>query len=305
MANIRIILHGKSAADARVKKAVHAVRKLGHKAEVRVAWEASDTAKLTAKAVRKAKRGKLDCIVAGGGDGTVNRVFAAAHEAGLPPTCSLAVLPLGTGNDFARSADIPANDPAAALRIATDATPRKIDVGLVNGRPFFNLVTGGFGSRVTAETDRELKKHLGGVAYAITGISRFAELSANHGRFRAEGFEWEGDFLAVAIGNGRYAGGGVLLCPEAQLDDGMLDLTILPALDHRARLEVYAHLLRDGAAGLKQVLPNVRSSWIEFESRENLNINLDGEPMVRKSFRARTRRQAVRVRVGDRAVLSK
>jgi diacylglycerol kinase family enzyme len=65
------------------------------------------------------------------------------------------------------------------------------------------------------ETDPELKRRLGGFAYVLTGMSRFAELSANRGSFRAEGFSWEGPFMALAIGNGRQAGGGVPLCPDA------------------------------------------------------------------------------------------
>jgi diacylglycerol kinase family enzyme len=84
------------------------------------------------------------------------------------------------------------------------------------------------------------------LAYVLTGISRFAELSANRGRFRAEGFSWEGPFVALAIGNGRQAGGGVPLCPDALLDDGLLDLMILPELDHAARLDAFSHLLREG-----------------------------------------------------------
>jgi diacylglycerol kinase family enzyme len=70
-------------------------------------------------------------------------------------------------------------------------------MGLLNDRPFINLVSGGFGSRVTVETDPELKRHLGGLAYVLTGISRFGELSANRGSFRAEGFSWEGPFVAL------------------------------------------------------------------------------------------------------------
>ena len=110
----------------------------------------------------------------------------------MPDGCSLGVLPLGTANDFAHSAGVPLRDPAAALQVAVSAPRRWIDLGLVDGRPFVNLVSGGFGSRVTVETDPELKRRLGGLAYAITGISRFADLSANRGRFRAEGFSWRG-----------------------------------------------------------------------------------------------------------------
>ena len=194
--------------------------------EVRVTWEPGDAARLTAEAVTDAGGGKIGCIVAGGGDGTINEVFAAAYTSRLPAECSLAVLPLGTANDFARSTGIPAQDLTAALRLAATVPARLIDVGLVDGKPFVNLVSGGFGSRVTVETDPNLKKRLGGLAYAITGISHFAELAANQGTFRAEGFSWEGHFLAVAIGNGRQAGGGIRLCPNALIDDGLLDLTI-------------------------------------------------------------------------------
>jgi diacylglycerol kinase family enzyme len=140
-------------------------------------------------------------------------VFAAAYAAGLPAGCALGVLPLGTANDFAHAAGVPVDDLTAALRIAASAPSRAIDLGFVDGRPFVNLVSGGFGSRVTAETDPEFKRRLGGLAYAITGISRFAELSANRGVFRAEGFSREDTFIALAIGNGRQ-GGGVPLCPN-------------------------------------------------------------------------------------------
>ncbi len=275
-------MHGKAGADARLTAAVHREREQGHGVEVRVTWEAGDAERLTAEAVREAEDGLIDCIIAGGGDGTVNAVFGAAYSAGLPPTCSPGILPLGTANDFARSADIPASDLAAALRIAANTAPRPI--GLINGRLFVNLVSGGFGSRVTAETDPRLKKQLGGLAYAMTGITRFAELSANHGIFRAEDFEWEGDFLALAIGNGRHAGGGIPLCPDAVMDDGLLDLMIIPALDRPARLDAFSHLLREGAASLRATLLTARSSWIAYESEHDLNVNLDGEPTVLRSF---------------------
>jgi len=304
VANVRIILHGKAAGDARVRAAVHALRQDGHVAEVRVTWEAGDAARLTAEAIADAGGGKIDCIVAGGGDGTINEVFAAAFAAGLPDKCSLGILPVGTANDFAHSAGIPIQDYTAALRLAACAPPRWIDVGLVDGAPFINLVSGGFGSRVTVETDPELKRRLGGLAYLITGISRFAELAANRGRFRADGFSWEGHFLALAIGNGRQAGGGVPLCPDALIDDGLLDLMILPELNHPARLDAFSRLLREGAAGIRAELVTTRSSWIEFESTDDLNVNLDGEPKLLKRFRAECRQRALPVRIGESALLS-
>jgi len=183
--------------------------------------------------------------------------------------------------------------------------PRPIDVGLVDDKPFFNFVSGGFGSRVTVETDPRLKRRLGGLAYAITGISHFAELAANRGMFRGENFAWEGQFLALAIGNGRQAGGGIPLCPDALIDDGLLDLTILPQLDHAARLDAVSHLLREGAAGARAELVTARSPWFEYEAEEGLNINLDGEPALLQRFRVSCRPRALPIRLGQNPLFSR
>ena len=304
MARIRIILHGKAAGNVGVKAAVHELRQGGHSAEVRVTWEAGDAARMTADAIAEAGDGKINCIVAGGGDGTINEVFGAAYTAGVPAECCLGVLPLGTANDFAHSTGIPLQDLTAALQLAASVPPRWIDVGLLNDKPFVNLVSGGFGSRVTVETDPELKRRLGGLAYVLTGVSRFAELSASRGGFRAEGFAWEGPFVAVAIGNGRQAGGGVPLCPDALIDDGLLDLMILPKLDHTARLDVLSRLLREGAASIRAKLVTTRSSWIEYESDDDLNVNLDGEPALLKRFHVECRPRVLPVRLGESPLVS-
>jgi len=304
VARVRIILHGKAAGNTRVRTAVHGLRQEGHIVEVRVTWEPGDAQRLTGEAVAEASGGMIDCIVAGGGDGTINEVFAAAYAAGLPEQCSLGILPLGTANDFAHATGVPLQDLTAALRLAATAAPQWIDIGLLNDRPFINLVSGGFGSRVTVETDPELKKRLGGLAYVLTGISHFAEVSANSGRFRAEGFSWEGRFVAVAMGNGRQAGGGVPLCPEALIDDGLVDLMILPELDRSQRLDAFARLLRDGAASIRTALVTARSARIEYESEDALNVNLDGEPMLSKRFRVECRKRVLPVRLGKTHLMS-
>ena len=110
----------------------HAVRQNGYFVEVRVTWEPGDAARLTAEAVADAGAGKVNCIVAGGGDGTINEVFATAYSAGLPERCSLGVLPLGTANDFAHATGVPVQDPTAALQLAANTPPRWIDVGFLN-----------------------------------------------------------------------------------------------------------------------------------------------------------------------------
>lgn len=298
MTALRLILNGKSAQKPAVRKAVGDLRKLGHTVEVRVTWEGGDVRRLVEEALHDAASGRVDTIVAGGGDGTVNAILGQAFTAGIPAGCTFGILPLGTANDFARSLGLPVDDLTAALLLGATATASSIDLGLIDGRPFVNMVTGGFGSRITAETDPALKRRLGGLAYALTGIARIKDLSASEGMFRAEGFEWAGPFTALAIGNGRQAGGGIQLCPDAKLDDGLLDLTILPYLAPRDQPEILGRLLRDGAAGVLGLLKTARSAWIEYESSEELHVNLDGEPIRTRRFRVECRPDAIAVHAG-------
>ena len=109
----------------------------------------------------------------------------------------------------------------------------------------------------------------------------------------------------MAIGNGRQAGGGIPLCPNAVIDDGLLDLMILPEMDRAARLDAFSHLLREGAAGIRAEQVTARSSWIEYESEEDLNLNLDGEPTLLKRFRVECRQRVLPVRLGENALLSR
>ncbi len=301
---LRLIVHGKVAREPRVHEAVKAVRADGHEVSVRVTFEAGDAGRMATEAIADAKAGLIDAIVAGGGDGSVNEVFAAALAAGPPPTCSFGVLPLGTANDFARSADLPASDATAALRLVTTSPARPVDVGIVDGRPFINLLTGGFGSRVTVETDPELKRNLGGLAYVLTGVSRFRELAANAGRITGADFKWEGSFLALAIGNGRQAGGGIMLCPDAMLDDGMLDLMILPEVPQDRRLDMATNILTQGSAALPGLLLRSRSPWFEFHADEDLSVNLDGEPIRAKHFRVVCQPGALRMHLGPAAAVA-
>lgn len=302
MSAIRLILHGKGSQKKGVHAAVAAVRESGRTVDVRVTFEAGDAARFAREAVEDARNGLVSTIVAGGGDGTINEVFGAAIKAEPPAACSFAVVPLGTANDFARSIGVPPDDPLAALTIAAGDNIRPIDVGRFDGRPFFNMVTGGFGSRVTVETDPDFKRRLGGLAYILTGISRFRDLASSKGRFRAEGFEWEGAFIAIAIGNGRQAGGGIPLCPDAILDDGKLELTILTELAGDERKNALMEMLRPGSLGIQDsIVKTARSSWIEFDGEEPLFVNLDGEPVTTSRFRVECETRRLCLHVGPEA----
>lgn len=284
-----LVLHGKQAQNEELRAAVNEWRQLGNELAVRVTWEAGDTARLVEEGLAAGYR----TLIAGGGDGTVREMAHALLDSGID--ASLAVLPLGTANDFAHAAEIPL-EPFEALTLL-NREPVHVDVGEMNGEPFLNMATGGFGSKVTASTPEELKRVLGGGAYLLTGLSRFSELSAAWGSFVAPDFTWEGDFLALGIGNGRQSGGGQQLCPQASIDDGLLDICIVPA--PADTVGTLGTLLSGGLLGLNTVSVTARVPWLEVEAPDEISINLDGEPCSAKRMRFSIRRRALRLHLPE------
>ena len=277
-----LVLHGKAAARADVRAAVRSVRDKGHQVEVRVTWEAGDATRFA----RQAAQSGVDVVIAGGGDGSINEVAAGLIEAAATarPSLSLGILPLGTANDLAHSCGIPL-DPTEALRLALTGAATPLDVGRANGRSFLNLATGGFGAQVTVATPNELKRVLGGAAYLLTGVANFSSIRPARGRLVGPEFDWEGPFLVLGIGNGRQAGGGHQLCPQALLDDGLLDVRLLPEVPPRDFPAVLSALLHEGLDAIGRTVVGARVPWLEIETDELLQINLDGEPISAMQFR--------------------
>ena len=288
-----LILHGKQALNAEVRAAVNGLRERGWDLAVRLTWEGGDAERL----VEEGLAAGYSTLIAGGGDGTLRDVVEALVKA--RSEASLALLPLGTANDFAHAAGIPLT-PAAALALL-EFEPVAVDVGMAGERAFLNMATGGFGSNVTANTPEELKKVLGGAAYLLTGLSRFSEVRAAAGRFHGPDFEWQGEFQALGIGNGRQAGGGHLLCPEASINDGLLDICIVPVAQDV--VGTLGTLLSGGILGLQSVAVSARLPWLEVEALEGLDLNLDGEPMESKGLRFRAEPGALRLHLPEHSSL--
>lgn len=280
-----LILHGKQADNQEVRAAVATRRESGWRLDVRVTWEAGDARRLVNEALQA---GYLKLIV-GGGDGMLREVAEAMALA--PTEASLVLLPLGTANDFAHAAGLPLS-PLEALALL-DEPAQPIDLGEVDGQLFLNMATGGFGSKVTANTSEDLKRLLGGTAYLLTGLTRFAEVRSAFGRFSGPDFRWEGEFIAMGIGNGRQAGGGHVLCPDARVNDGLLDVCIVPAAEDM--VGTLGALFSGGISGLQSVAVSARLPWVEIEAPEGLDVNLDGEPLESRHLRFSARRNALRV----------
>ncbi|HDS1651786.1 lipid kinase YegS [Stenotrophomonas maltophilia] len=282
----RLILNGKSAGNDELRDAVRQWRERGVQLEVRVTWEEGDAERYVAEAIDHG----VDVIVAAGGDGTLSAVAEtlAHRDESADALPSLALVPMGTANDFATSANIP-TEPEAALALIGQTTAHAIDLLRVDadGTSWWcaNLASGGFGTQVTVETDAGLKKMLGGLAYVITGIAKLGRIEPITARLHGPDFAWEGGFIALGIGNGRQAGGGQQLCPQALIDDGLLDVTVVPELEGEVASTLGQMLTGGKEAALERVATRVRLPWLQLESAQPLTLNLDGEPVQARRFR--------------------
>ncbi|WP_368562518.1 lipid kinase YegS [Pseudoxanthomonas sp. UTMC 1351] len=283
----RLILNGKSAGDDDLRSAVGRLREQGLALDVRVTWEGGDSERYVAEAIADA----VDVIVAAGGDGTLSEVASALAHRDQPAESlpALGLVPLGTANDFAAAAGIP-EEPLPALQLinATPALP--VDLLRVDADDSsywcVNLASGGFGTEVTVETDAGLKKMLGGLAYLITGIAKLGKIEPTRARLQGPDFAWEGDFIALGIGNGRQAGGGQALCPDARIDDGLLDLTVVPELSGEVAAILGTLAAAEGRdAALDRVAVRAQLPWVELAAEAPLVLNLDGEPVEARRFR--------------------
>ncbi|MEX2174810.1 MAG: lipid kinase YegS [Pirellulaceae bacterium] len=279
MRSLRLILNGKSAGDPAVRAAVEQLRAEGYSIDVRVTWEAGQGVRFAEEAAAQG----IDVVVAGGGDGTINEIvhgLMASESASRP---ALALLPLGTANDFARSWNVPLGDVAAALATAAQSPLDEIDVGLVNDCPFVNVASGGFGAEVTARTSPEMKNLLGGAAYSITGLLTAAQLTPYPCRLVAEGQTFDLSLAMLAIGNGRMAGGGYEVAPQARFDDGLLDLVLVPAVPLADLPTLVGELFNVSGEANQHVLYRQLAEFeIHFESE--FQLNLDGEPLHGRDF---------------------
>ncbi|KLI98587.1 lipid kinase YegS [Luteimonas sp. FCS-9] len=281
-----LVLNGKSASEEAVREAVAAIRGRGVALAVRVTWEAGDAARFVDEALAEG----VDTLVVGGGDGTLNAVVSAlaARPEAADALPSVGLLPLGTANDFATAAQLPM-EPHDALALVAELPPRPVDVLRVEADDdtvlwCANLASGGFGTQVTVETRDGLKRMLGGLAYFVTGLSRLGRIEPIQARVQGPGFAWTGGLVALGIGNGRQAGGGQALCPDAWVDDGLIDLTIVPELEGEVVATLRTALVEGKVAALDQVAVRRRLPRLVVEADAPLTLNLDGEPHASRRF---------------------
>ena len=214
-------------------------------------------------------------VVAAGGDGTLHVLAHHLRQRGLLADTVLGLLPLGTGNDLARTVGIPL-DPATAAGMVLSGRPQPLDL-LVDdaGTLALNAVHGGVGG-LAANRAGPLKPLLGRWAYPLAAGWAGARAEGWSARVLVDGEVLsEGRLLFVGIGNGRTVGGGTVLWPEARPDDGLADVVVAPAGSTASRLKM-ARALRRGDPRREDGLVTGRGREVRVEG-EALPYVADGD----------------------------
>src|SRR5437870_9691578 len=283
---VQLILNGKVAGNDALRAAVARQRAAGHHIEVRVTCEKGDARRFVSEA------GKVDLVIAAGGDGTLNEVLNGLMNLSEVTRPTLGIVPLGTANDFATGCGIP-RDPEKALALCMEGEAVPIDVGKANDHWFLNVASVGFGAEVTAATSPELKRLLGPVAYAVMGAILAINVHQYHGRLTLPDREITGSGPIAIVGNGRQTGGSVQVAPRAFIDDGLLDVLVVRHIPAIALLTAARELQQLSPDG--EYISYWQTPWAEAHSEEAIPVNLDGEPVQFSSVRYEAVPRAIRV----------
>jgi diacylglycerol kinase (ATP) len=276
-------------------------RQLPRDIEVLETRAPSHATELTATAL---KHGAQSIIVFGG-DGTINEVVNGFFESdrNINPAAVLGIIPLGTGSDLRRSLNLPLDQDAAAF-LALNGKPRPVDAMRVryithDGRPAtryaVNIVSFGLGGTVAAWANRLCKTFGSRAGFLIaTGFAALRQ------RLQIVSLTLDGSecrnlhITNVAVGNGQFHGAGMWMCPDATLDDGLLDVTVIRYLS-LFEIAVNVPMLYDGRILQHPKVQSYRVKHIRAHSPEPVPVEIDGEPLGRLPLEIDILPQALRI----------
>ncbi|MFC9406833.1 diacylglycerol kinase [[Kitasatospora] papulosa] len=226
---------------------------------------------------REAAAGGTGALITVGGDGMMSLALQAVAGTATP----LGAVAVGTGNDFARALGLPIRDPAAAGRLAAEAlkagTVRSIDLGRVGERWFGSVLASGFDSRVNDRGNR--MRWIGGrFKYDLAILAELASFRPIPYRLRLDdGPVTEVEATLIAVGNGTTYGGGMRICADAVMDDGLLDVTVVGDCSRTTLLKVFPKVYRGTHLGHPAVTVH-RVSSISLAAA-GVTAYADGEPL--------------------------
>jgi diacylglycerol kinase (ATP) len=258
--------HGRAAEDE--AEAVRALTDLGLDFDLVRTSRPGDAVSLA----RRAAEQGCDVVCAMGGDGTVNEVINGIAGTGA----ALAVIPVGTGNDFANALGVPKGDVAAACRVLSRGNRRPMDLCRVNDRYFASSFGAGFDARVTKAANERFKR-LGGIwTYIFAVMSVIWSFRPGPMRIVADGREIAKSPLLVAVTNWKSYGGGMYICPDAEIDDGLFDVCIVDNVPILKFLYCFPRVIRGAHVTMREVdMFRARSVHISCSRTETYHV--DGE----------------------------
>lgn len=213
-----------------------------------------------------------DCIIASGGDGTLNHVINAMTKNNLD--IPIGIFPSGTANDFAGHLGIPRRVTSACDIIARGKI-RQYDLGVINNRYFINVASGGLLTDVSQKIDINFKNTLGKMAYYIKGIEQLPNFRAIPVKITTGSNVIEEMVYLFLILNGSNAG-GFKLAPDSNANDGFLNLVAIKSCSIVELFNLFIKMLRGEHLGSSNVI-YLRDTDFTIECDENIETDIDGE----------------------------
>jgi YegS/Rv2252/BmrU family lipid kinase len=218
-------------------------------------------------------------VVVAGGDGTVCEAAEGLHRAGGG---ELAILPLGTGNDGARTLGVP-QDLEEAARAAVDGQIRSVDLIHIGDHVVFNAIgvglTGDINDRAMSIKAAKIPLLRGILVYLVAALASLFRYRMQKVRMVAGDRNYEGTMLILAVHGGPTTGGGFALTPAAVPDDGLLDACLVEEVGPFGRLMRLAAAMK-GALGAKSGTHELQAPWLELHFDEPLPAHLDGNSVT-------------------------
>ena len=219
-----------------------------------------------------------DGLVAAGGDGTVFEVLNGLYSHPKPDRVPMGLLPLGTGNAFARELHLDEEALRGAMELLHKGRTRQVDVGFVQSADqsfhFVNIVSMGFA--VDAGLTAKKMKILGEPAYTLATLWQVLKLKSYPLELEIDGKAMTSDNIFVTISNSRYTGTHFLIAPEARIDDGQFDVTILEKLPRTRLIKLFPTIYSGRHVEYTEVT-TCKASEISIRSPAGLLLGPDGE----------------------------
>ncbi|MBR9869860.1 MAG: YegS/Rv2252/BmrU family lipid kinase [Gammaproteobacteria bacterium] len=233
---------------------------------------------------------KDDCLMAAGGDGTVN----GAAEICIDTGAVLAVLPSGTANDFARNLNIPA-EPEQVARLVADGPIQHIDVAVAGDRIFLNVAHIGLGTLPAREADSPTKKWLGKFSYVATLVRQIGEQRGFHAEIQTDKSAMKGRWLSVAVASGAFFGGGHEI-PQASANDGQLNIIAVKPRPLPQLLFAFLMVRLNGETPRRtSTVVQVTSPVCQVLTPKSKPVTVDGDEAGTTPFEAVCKKGALRV----------